>query len=250
MDKKYIVYKHTSPINKVYIGITCQKPKKRWRYGYGYVKCTYFYKAIKKYGWNNIKHEILYQNLTEEEAKQKEIELIQLYDSTNVEKGYNSTKGGDGNFGVLFTEERKKKISNAKKGHIVTEETKQKIRESQSGMKHWNFGRKISQETKDKISKAHKGMKFTDEHKKNLSLAHKGFTPWNKGIPMKEDVKQKLIESSNKKSVLCVETNIEYKSIREAYRKTNINYNHISEVCKGKRKTAGGYHWELIGGVR
>lgn len=28
-DRKYVVYKHTSPSNKVYIGITCQNPPKK-----------------------------------------------------------------------------------------------------------------------------------------------------------------------------------------------------------------------------
>ena len=33
-ERNYIVYKHTSPSNKVYIGITKQKPYKRWKYGH------------------------------------------------------------------------------------------------------------------------------------------------------------------------------------------------------------------------
>jgi len=249
MGNNFIVYKHTTPNNKVYIGITCQEPKKRWLYGKGYIHCKYFYKAIQKYGWKNIKHEILFENLSREEAIQKEIELIEKYDSTNSKKGYNISKGGEGNFGVVFTEERKKNISKAKMGHLVSEETIQKIKDSTTGMKHWNFGRKLSQETKDKISKAHKGMKFTEEHIKNMHTFKKGHTPWNKGMPMDEDTKNKLLERSKRKPILCIETNTEYKSIREAYRQTKISYNHISEVCKGIRKTAGGYHWQLLGGV-
>lgn len=34
--KEYIVYKHTSPFGKVYIGITCQLPCQRWARGKGY----------------------------------------------------------------------------------------------------------------------------------------------------------------------------------------------------------------------
>lgn len=36
----------------------------------------------------------------------------------------------------------------------------------------------------------------------------------------------------------------EYNIISEAGRKTNINFRNISEVCKGNRKTAGGFMWE------
>lgn len=93
----YIVYKHTSPCNKVYIGITSQSPEKRWQNGRGYIKNNHFWNAIQKYGWDNFKHEILYDNLTKEEACQKEIELIALYNSNNREYGYNISLGGETN---------------------------------------------------------------------------------------------------------------------------------------------------------
>ncbi len=201
MNNNFIVYKHTTPSNKVYIGRTSQKPKTRWKYGYGYLQCCAFYNAIKKYGWDNIKHEILYENLTKNEAIEKEIELIKQYDSTNKEKGYNITKGGDGNFGVVFTDERKKKISNAKMGHIVSEETKEKIRNSQSGVNHWNYGKKLKDETKKKISVAHKGMKFTEEHKKNMNSFKKGHIPWNKGKKLDLETINKIIATRKCKSV-------------------------------------------------
>lgn len=44
--------------------------------------------------------------------------------------------------------------------------------------------------------------------------------------------------------VKCVETNKTFISTRDAWRKTGINYCHISECANGKRKTAGGLHWE------
>lgn len=98
--------------NKKYIGITSQKPDRRWgNNGIAYTKTQYFAKAIKKYGWDNIKHEILFTNLTKEEAEQKEIELIAYYDTTNHDKGYNIAKGGHGTLGVVASEETRKKLS-------------------------------------------------------------------------------------------------------------------------------------------
>lgn len=94
--KKYSVYMHTCPNGKVYIGITSINPLKRWKNGQGYYKNDHFFKAIKNYGWDNIKHEILFVNLTEEEACQKEIELIASYNSNNPNYGYNNTIGGKG----------------------------------------------------------------------------------------------------------------------------------------------------------
>ena len=60
----YSVYKHICPNGKVYIGITMQNPKKRWKNGAGYKNNKYFWNSIVKYGWDNICHDILYENLT------------------------------------------------------------------------------------------------------------------------------------------------------------------------------------------
>lgn len=94
-ERKFTVYMHMSPNNKRYIGITSQRPTKRWgSNGYGYIDNEYFWRAIQKYGWDNFQHEILFKGLTKEEAEEKEIELIAKYDSTNPNKGYNITAGG------------------------------------------------------------------------------------------------------------------------------------------------------------
>ena len=85
----YTVYIHESPSGKKYVGITSDSVKSRWDYGWGYQNNPYFWNAIQKYGWNNIKHEVLFTNLTEAAAKSKEIELIAEMDLTNRDKGYN-----------------------------------------------------------------------------------------------------------------------------------------------------------------
>jgi hypothetical protein len=43
--------------------------------------------------------------------------------------------------------------------------------------------------------------------------------------------------------VMCIETGEVFISTRDAWRKTGINYSHICECAKGKRKTAGGFKW-------
>lgn len=47
--RNWIVYKHTSPSGKVYIGITNQPANKRWKNGMGYISSPYFFGAIVKY---------------------------------------------------------------------------------------------------------------------------------------------------------------------------------------------------------
>ena len=64
-DKKYVVYEHLFPNGKRYIGITSKIPEKRWENGCGYTKSKQpaMYNAVQKYGWENIKHNILFTDL-------------------------------------------------------------------------------------------------------------------------------------------------------------------------------------------
>jgi len=94
-DKHYIVYKHTAPNGKVYIGITGFDPEYRWlNNGRGYKTQTTFFNAIIKYGWINFTHEVLFSGLTEKEALDKEEELIKQYQSYDRRYGYNVSLRG------------------------------------------------------------------------------------------------------------------------------------------------------------
>lgn len=96
MKNKYCVYKHTAPNGKVYIGITGCNPEDRWRKGYGYHNQNpHFENAIKKYGWDNITHEVICNQLSRENACEMERFFIQLYKSYDKRYGYNKTLGGD-----------------------------------------------------------------------------------------------------------------------------------------------------------
>ena len=115
------IYLITNLINgKVYVGLTIREPEIRWqeheysgrnpKYHFGY--------AIRSYGWENFKPEILAENIPIEELGDLEMYYIDLYDSYN--NGYNSTKGGEGTLGHLRTEEqRMAKIKACTKNHSV-----------------------------------------------------------------------------------------------------------------------------------
>lgn len=117
-DKKWIVYKHTSPSNKVYIGITSMGPKQRWANGLGYRTQTVMWRAIQKYGWDNFKHDILESDLSYDEAIEKEKYYIEKFKS-NCKKynkpsmGYNMDDGGNTGHSNPISDETKKKISNS-----------------------------------------------------------------------------------------------------------------------------------------
>lgn len=113
----YKVYMHKSPSGGVYIGITRQSLKRRWRNGSSYKCCKLFYNAIKKYGWDNIRHTLLFDKLSELDAKMIEIDLIHYY--KKIGKSYNITDGGEGSLGVAMSKETKQKISMANKGRYI-----------------------------------------------------------------------------------------------------------------------------------
>ena len=215
-QKKYCVYKHTAPNGKVYIGITCKNPMERWNNGNGYQSQKHFFNAIIKYGWDNFIHEILDCNLTKEEACKKEVELIKFYNSTNSQFGYNHSTGGEcGAAGVCHTKETRKKMSEAHSG--------------KNGV--W-YGKHFSEQHRKKLSEAHKG--------KNA-----GENSYLYGKTKSKEVKQKIGEALGK-SVMCIETRKIYISTREAERQTKIANQNISSCCRGKYKTAGGFHWKYV----
>lgn len=144
-QKCYTVYMHICPNNKKYIGITKQKINKRWLNGKGYQTNNYFYKAIQKYKWGNIKHEILFTNLTKEEAEQKEIELISFYKSNQKEFGYNIENGGHVN---CVNDETKKRISNTMKNKKIYENNPNCFKK---GNIPWMTGKKHTEEARKKI---------------------------------------------------------------------------------------------------
>lgn len=114
-EKTYTVYRHIFPNGKSYIGITCAKPyHRRWRSGSGYYSQPKIYNAILKYGWENIRHELLYTNLTLDDANRMEQKMIAKFDS--IANGYNISAGGGGTFGIPCSEETKRKIGNANRG--------------------------------------------------------------------------------------------------------------------------------------
>ncbi len=220
-DNNYCVYKHTSPSNKVYIGITCQKPEKRWgSNGVGYKYHTYFWNAIQKYGFDNFEHEILYNSLTKEEAEQKEVELIAHFKSNDVNYGYNRSIGGEsGSKGYKYTEEQKKYLS-----------------ENRKGEKNGMYGKRHTEEAIEKERVAHLRENLSEDTIYKMSIAKKGKKRDRRAV-------EKQIETISNK-VICIETSIIYNGTKEAGRLNNIDPSCISKVCRGERKTAGGYHWQ------
>ena len=244
MGKTYCVYKHTNRINgKIYIGITSQRPQKRWDCGRGYQSNKHFWDSIQKYGWESFDHEILFDNLDPEDAFRKEQELILKYGTQDYRKGYNCSSGGEGGATGLV------------------------------GERHPRYGKHHTPETRARLSLANKGKKYSPERYANFlntldrdmlrERAYKTIVGYNNGRSRSEECRRKIAESnrglkrseetckkigeSKRKSVYQMSSNgeilREWDSIKSASEVLNIQAGHISKVCKKQRKTAGGYIW-------
>lgn len=248
-EKKWCVYMHTSPSGKRYIGITSQEPNKRWENGNGYLRKkdgikydqpAMAYAVIKYPDWKNQWiHEILFNGLSEEDAKNIEQDFIVKYKTADSRFGYNITYGGDGHIGHSPSEETRRKISEGVKKSMtpeviakkheaalcrpaMSEETKKKISESHSGDKHFLWGKHHSEETKEKISSAMIGKCAGKNHYRA-------------------------------RSVYCYELDESFDSLIDAENKYGFNHSNIAACCRGKIKSTGKHpitgeplHWKYI----
>jgi len=107
-------------------------------------------------------------------------------------------------------------------GRVCSEETKRKIGNA-------NRGKSPSQEARDKMSATRRGKFLTEEHKNNISRSLSTLTVNFKSVKQ-FSLDGKLLNTFN--------------SITEASKESKVSRTHISSVCKGKRKTTGGFKWK------
>lgn len=234
----FTVYAHINKINgKIYVGITKRSVEERWNNGYGYIGCSYFYNAIQKYGWDNFDHIIIASNLTEEEASNYEIELIEECDLRNPDYGYNLKSGGYNNYNDnrVTSDELRKKLSEAHKGHKHTPEQTRKIVEKNTGKKRSKEFCEVMSKLKSGQNHHYYGKKLPEEQVRKSAEGLRKYYQTHPMLPHGE------------KKILCVETGIIYRSIEAAAKDLNICRSAISECAAGKRRhTAGGYHWQFV----
>jgi group I intron endonuclease len=168
----FYVYEIVNLVNgKKYIGKT-KNPKTRWRKHLSVVErqnpneMYIIHYAMIKYQVENFEFKILNKFETEQEAFDKEIELIALF-KTNIKKygsdfGYNLTDGGEGTTGHKKTDEEKKRMSERMKGNNPSKEIRAKMRFAK-------LGTKPSQETINKISKSLTYLKRTEKDREKIS---------------------------------------------------------------------------------
>ena len=170
-NKKYLVYKHTSPSGKSYIGYTCNYAKRNSQHKESWSKCVAFREAIKKYGWENFSHEVIIDGLSIDDALSHEKRLITELNTLSP-NGYNLTPGG---MSYERTEEVNKKLSVSLRKNTQDMERRRQlmisrnkdpkfIEKNKARIKTINIGRKASEETKIKMSRTRKGRKQSPDH--------------------------------------------------------------------------------------
>jgi hypothetical protein len=189
----------------------------------------YLHRAIRKYGAENFKWEVIYNASSEEELNEKETFFIKEY-NTNSQDGYNLTEGGRGIRGWKHSELTKEKIKQCAiknnsaqylKKFVQSEEGRKKISLMQLGKTYemkfgkekakqmikdkqrlYNdkYGLQKSSEIREKISKNSKSglqvvrTKMSESHKKNLDINGKRIDITDQG---REKMKNHMIGSKN-----------------------------------------------------
>lgn len=241
--KNYFVYIHTNLVNgKVYVGKCARNPSYRWGMnGSGYLRCSrghtkadqrHFASAIKKYGWDNFKHEILYKNLTAEEASQVEKMMIAKFESNKPTKGYNMTIGGEGCSGRIVTQATRELLKESLKKY------KQIFQYDKKGnlIKEWNSCEEILKYFRVK------GESNLYSHLYGKQKSFRGFI-----FKLKKDEKVQYKIKTTAKRIRCYSKEGVYiktfASYQEAYKETGALPSVIVQCLKNKCVSAGGYVW-------
>lgn len=225
-----IIYKITNLLtNKIYIG---QDSKNNPKYlGSGKI----LKRAIKKYGKENFKKEVLEECNNQIELDNREQYWINLLNTTNQNIGYNISFGGQTGWhkGLKHSEETKKLFSETRKGKLTgnkngmygkkhTEDAKKKMANPQFGDKNGMYGKKHTEDTKKKMSQILSGennpffgKKHNEDTKKKMSELAK---------------KRKTNPNSKKVSV----NGLVFNSASEAARSLGLSISTISYRCRKK----------------
>ena len=234
----YSVYVHENIVNgKKYVGITSCDVKIRWKKGYGYSDQLPIGRVFRKYGWDGFTHEVLYDDLSEEEAKAIEIELIREFGTQDPARGYNICAGGEGVTGWHPSESTRAKISESAK--------------KRTGERNPNFGHKWTDDMKRQAGEKKRRENLSEETLKRMSDAainrNKKYGNSFQGKKHSDETK-KLLSEQRSRAVMMFDINdvflAEFSSIKNASEQTGVHKVAISNCCRGQTKTSGGYIWK------
>jgi len=267
-ELKYDIYLITFPNSKYYVGKSYDAETRFMNH------CdnsenpkfdTFVYRAIRKYGVESLKMEVIESVKSKKEANDREKYWISKLGTTDPTKGYNMTLGGDGGdtfsclpedqkerrrefnrkqlselreLGLVNSPEHRKRCSERMKSNNPAKlpEVRKKISENHadvSGENHPNYGNSLSEEVREKIRKSKIGKKASEETKKKLREKSKGGN------------------NPNAKRIRCIELDLSFDTMKDAHKylkeKGLSDKNKaLSLHLKGNEPLAFGYTWEIL----
>lgn len=264
----YSVYRFTFPNGKLYFGITsCAKVEHRWGKGKNYNGLVR--NAINKYGWEHVKKDILYSDLSQEDAEKLEMKLISEYNTTDTDNGYNISTGGKSCRGYHPSEETREKlrayarnrpqshldhISQSLKGREISEEQRRSISAGRKGKLH-------TEEAKAKIgyASAHRSEQAKENHRKSLlgrkvtAETRAKISAAQSRIPKPDWLKERFREAalnrtaeqtyelarSRSKPIYCVTSHKIYMTMKDASIAENVSEERIGYSIKHHKEVKG-----------
>jgi len=228
-----IIYKVENIQNrKIYIGQTIKSlDERKYEHIYQSIKKDsqyYFHKAIRKYGKDSFRWNVICKCNNIDELNDIEIKQIKKHNSNNCKYGYNLDSGGSN---AIPNKEIKNKISQTLKGHITSDITKQKIRNSLKGNIPWNKGQKIGKVNISKDVRKRKSQLLKKQWKDN------NFVNKIKNATLKANSKQWIVIEPNGKEIVvdrlvefCKKNNLCDRNMRAVANKTRNS--HKGWKCK------------------
>ena len=223
MSSDYYVYGYFEPGSEqpFYIG-KGRKGRARSHLGL-FMRATWgglFYVRLRELDAKGITPDVrkLHEGMTDQDAKDKEIDLISFWGRIDIGTGClcNHTRGGDGAAGI--SAETRAKKSRAAKGRRHSAETRAKIRRSSTGRKH-------SAESRAKMGVSQTGRKHSAESRELMKEAHA------------KDAKP--VESYDLATGRMIKL---YPSVRAPI-DDGFHPSNVTAVCKGRQKTYRGLGW-------
>lgn len=207
----YTVYEHIFPNRKRYIGTTKQNVNQRWKNGNGYKTQKKMYSAIIEYGWNNIEHNIIAENLSKEKASQLERELIDKY-NTAGDGGYNTAIGGVRCASkYLFELNNKKYTAMELSKQFTNENISCKAIVCRVNNRGWDVQRAITEPSHDKqMTRMYNGKEYTISELLQFAKTNLTLTDLQSRIERGWDIERALSQPKGTKNQPFVNT-YEYK---------------------------------------
>jgi group I intron endonuclease len=226
-DKSGIYCIENKVTNKKYIGqsvnINYRWSKHRYELNNNAHYNDYLQNAWNKYGEDKFVFYVL-ECCCKEELDEKEKYYIALYNTTDRNYGYNLQSGGQASNTPSY--ETCQKISASNKKAYLNSDLREK--RSIDAYIQWS-----NPNIKEKITGKNNGM----YGKHHTEAARKKMSEKKKGKPSPHRI---MIP------VLCIETNEYFDCAAEAAHKFSVQSGSILGVCRGERKTCGGYHWKFL----